>query len=122
MKRRILIVDDNRGYGEVLGRFFARQDFIVSVEVSPLEALAAAPEFSPHFVLVDFDMPELNGSELLRLLLALPGLANIRCLCLTSDPAAARAPIAATNPACPVLDKSAALSVVLEHVKALLAD
>jgi CheY-like chemotaxis protein len=64
-RKRILIVDDEQSFTRLLqlnlhhtGRYTAK------TVNNPVEALAAAKEFSPHVILMDVMMPGLDGGEL----------------------------------------------------------
>src|SRR5205823_1457351 len=64
--RRLLVVDDEPNVARVLSTFFTREGWAVKSYNSPVEALAAAPEFDPDVVVTDLSMPEMTGVELLR--------------------------------------------------------
>ena len=120
MKKKILIVDDNGSYGLLLTKFLSYHGFLVRFESCPIKGLAAAADFIPDLALVDFNMPELNGDELIDHLLGIPALQQLRCLCITGNPEAAFKKIAAVAPGCRVLDKEISLENLLLEIKTLL--
>ena len=48
-------------------------------------ALAAAAERAPHLILLDYDMPQMNGVEVLSKLRELPGGTDARVLVLSAS-------------------------------------
>ena len=74
-ERRILVVDDDPGIGQMLTRALARHGFVVDATTSPEEALEKAGGASYDAAFVDLVMPGRDGADLagsLRRLL--PGL------------------------------------------------
>lgn len=63
MAHRILTVDDDRNTTRVLRRLLEHAGYEVREENDPTQALAAAQEFRPHVVLLDFQMPQLHGGD-----------------------------------------------------------
>jgi YesN/AraC family two-component response regulator len=63
----ILIVDDEPLVAKALGRAMSRLGFAVAVAQDPQRAQALVEELSPDVVISDFNMPGMNGLELLRL-------------------------------------------------------
>lgn len=63
---RLLIVDDDRGVLDTLGRFLTARAYEVSVAASGMEALPLLKKVRPHLVLLDIDMPMMNGVETLK--------------------------------------------------------
>jgi EAL domain-containing protein (putative c-di-GMP-specific phosphodiesterase class I) len=63
---RILIVDDHRHFGELLGEIARTEGFEVLVSEKPQEFLDQLERFRPSVVSVDLMMPEVDGIELLR--------------------------------------------------------
>jgi DNA-binding NtrC family response regulator len=69
-KRRIklLFVDDEPGFLEAVGKRLGMSDFDVVTAQEGREAIKAAKKGKFDVALVDLQMPELDGSEVLRLL------------------------------------------------------
>ena len=60
----IAIVDDDPGVLRALSRLLRSRSFRVKTYGSGQEFLAALPEGLPQCLIVDFQMPEMNGLEL----------------------------------------------------------
>jgi CheY-like chemotaxis protein len=66
-KKRILVVDDETNITTLLRLVFERDGkYEVRVENCPLKAMAVAESFLPDLVLMDVDMPAMQGGELKR--------------------------------------------------------
>ncbi len=66
MKRRILVVDDNRDAADSLGMLLRMMGNEVHTAYDGLEAVRAAAAFRPDMVLLDIGLPKLNGYEAAR--------------------------------------------------------
>jgi two-component system response regulator MtrA len=66
MNSRILIVDDDPGIGEVVDLFLRAEGFDTRVATSGPEALIAFDEYQPHLVLLDLNLPGLDGISVCR--------------------------------------------------------
>ena len=63
---RILLVDDDRATRELFATALVDHGFEVLVAGTSYDALMLAEDKSPHAVVVDIGLPDLNGLELLR--------------------------------------------------------
>lgn len=72
-KRRILVVDDNLEGAEILSIMLEHFGHDVRITSRGEKALEIVDAFRPHLVLLDLDMPQLNGFETCRLLREKPG-------------------------------------------------
>jgi CheY-like chemotaxis protein len=71
----ILVVDDELEVRLVLTEFLESRGYEVKAAESGTQALAMVDEVKPHVVLLDVTMPEMDGMETLKRLVALrPGL------------------------------------------------
>lgn len=61
---RILVVDDSTDAAEALAMVLELSGYTVSVAHDGVEALALLAHTAPHCVLLDIDMPGMNGLEL----------------------------------------------------------
>jgi CheY-like chemotaxis protein len=80
---RVLVVDDDRNMADVVGGFLSTRGCAARVAYDGPSALAAAPEFCPDVVLLDIDMPGMNGYEVARRLRAVPALDGAALLAFT---------------------------------------
>ena len=82
-RSRILIVDDHPTniaiIEEVLG-----DDYHLATAMSGEEALAVAPRFSPHLILLDVMMPGIGGYETCRRLREHPTLYTVKILMVSA--------------------------------------
>src|SRR5438552_13700047 len=83
-KTKILIVDDAEGSRYVLTRMLQRARYEVREAATGLEALRLAAE-NPDLVILDINLPDLNGREVCRRLKADPATASIPVLHLSAS-------------------------------------
>ena len=65
----MVIVDDDRLQGQLLNEMLRRIDgvqFDITTTIHADEAIKIAVEKNPHIVFTDIEMPEMNGSEIMR--------------------------------------------------------
>ena len=65
----VVIVDDDRLQGQLLNEMLQRIDgvqFDITTTIHADEAISIAVEKNPHIVFTDIEMPEMNGSEIMR--------------------------------------------------------
>ena len=65
----VVIVDDDRLQGQLLNEMLRRIDgvqFDITTTIHADEAIKIAVEKIPHIVFTDIEMPEMNGSEIMR--------------------------------------------------------
>lgn len=63
---RILVVDDDLGVLDTLRRYLTDLGYEVAVAPGGMDALALLKKVRPHLVLLDIDMPGMNGVETLK--------------------------------------------------------
>jgi len=63
---KLLIVDDESGLCEYLRDFFGPKGYQVSIATSAQEALAFVERETPELVLLDINMPGINGFEVIK--------------------------------------------------------
>ena len=83
---RILVADDNRTNQKVIGKILERAGHQVTSADNGEQAIAALHESTPDLVLMDINMPVLNGIEATKLYrLASVGRKRVPILALTAD-------------------------------------
>ncbi len=81
--RRILVVDDNVDAAETMAMLLDLSGHDARAAFSGQEALDVAFEFRPDLVFLDIGLPDMNGYEVARRLLAEPATAAARLIALT---------------------------------------
>lgn len=66
-RTRLLVVDDIEEIREHMKAYFERRDYSVFSAGSAQEALSIIKEQNPDIMLLDMNLPKINGLELLRL-------------------------------------------------------
>lgn len=84
MAVRILLVEDNELNRDMLSRRLARRGYEVSVAVDGEQGLARVREQRPDVVLLDMNLPLVDGWEVARRLKADPETAAIPIIALTA--------------------------------------
>lgn len=65
---RILLVDDEIEFVATLSERLSMRKYNVKVATSAVEAMPLIYSYSPHLIILDIRMPEMNGLEFLRLI------------------------------------------------------
>jgi two-component system KDP operon response regulator KdpE len=65
-KGRVLVVDDEMEIRRALGRALTARDYVVETAADGLEAVARAEGFRPDLVVLDLNLPGLDGLEVCR--------------------------------------------------------
>jgi len=84
MAGRILLVEDNENNAEILIRRLARKGFDVSLATDGLAAIERAKVDQPDLILLDMDLPEIDGWEAARRLKADPATTRIPIIAVTA--------------------------------------
>lgn len=84
MRRRLLVVDDDEGVRKIIKRIFASAPYDIFCASDGIEAVKLALDLKPDLVLMDFDMPRMNGREAIRELRRTPQTSMIPIIMLTS--------------------------------------
>lgn len=83
-KKRLLIVDDNKDFSEMVQLNLGGEFEILSEEEGQA-GLKKCSEWQPDVVLLDVNMPSMNGIEFLRLMARDPALAAIPVVVITAS-------------------------------------
>jgi len=65
-RSRLLVVDDDPGVPKIVGRLAEQLGFEIIYKDNGRDALACLSEVKPHGAMVDLQMPELNGIDVLK--------------------------------------------------------
>ena len=64
--RRILAIDDDREMLDLLAQSLSKEGFVLSTAQSGEEGIELSRTNSPEFILLDVNLPDINGFEVLR--------------------------------------------------------
>ena len=67
-KRKVLVIEDDRAISGLLVHMLEGQDFEVQAAFDGLEGLSKTKEFQPELIILDVNMPLMNGWQLLKTL------------------------------------------------------
>jgi CheY-like chemotaxis protein len=81
---RLLIADDDRGGANTLATLLRREGFQVEVVYDGQKAVELALVFNPDALIIDLEMPTLDGIQTARRLRAMPQFVCKRFVALTS--------------------------------------
>ena len=84
MKRRVLLADDDPALRRLIGTTLGTEDFDLLQAVDGEEALRIARQEHPELVLLDVNMPKLDGFEVCRHLKSEPETSGIKVVMLTA--------------------------------------
>ncbi|WP_293346996.1 MULTISPECIES: PAS domain S-box protein [unclassified Microcoleus] len=84
-KRKVLIVDDNQLNRDLLCRMLGRLGFEVAEAQNGQECLYKAVKFQPDVILMDLQMPVMDGLETTRRLRQLPELKDVVLIALSAS-------------------------------------
>jgi len=86
VKRRAIVVDDSRAMRTILRRALEERGFSVTEAGHGKEALERLGQMRiPHLALVDWNMPEMNGIELVAALRSDPNYNKLAIVMVTSE-------------------------------------
>jgi two-component system, chemotaxis family, chemotaxis protein CheY len=83
---RVLVVDDSRAIRRIIGDIMKQIGFEVSEAGNGVEALQRLDEEdTPDIVLIDWNMPEMNGLELIKAIRANPNFSDLPLMMVTTE-------------------------------------
>jgi DNA-binding NarL/FixJ family response regulator len=95
MNAHIALIDDDRSWLEALSEYLRRKGFSVSTSADPADGLALLGRSKVSVVICDFDMPGMNGLELVRLICQQPYSVAVLMLSSQEQPSLASQALAA---------------------------
>lgn len=119
---RVLIVDDSVSIRRTLEHTLQRSGFEVQVAKDGIEALEVMMASAPRVLVLDIEMPRLDGFELLSIVRESPQFAGVRVAMLTSRAANKHKEHARSLGAEAYLVKPCPQETLIETVRALLAE
>ena len=84
MSKRILVVEDQEDNRQILRDLLATAGYDMIEAEDGMQAVAAASEHRPDLILMDIQLPELDGYEATRRIKANPALSAIPIIVVTS--------------------------------------
>jgi two-component system phosphate regulon response regulator PhoB len=84
VRHRVLLADDDPALRRLIGATLGSDDFELLQAIDGEEALGMAQREHPALVLLDVNMPQLDGFEVCRRLKADPSTADIKVVMLTA--------------------------------------
>jgi len=85
LKKKVLLVDDVRLFLEVTKSFFSRDNLQLTVAQNGREALKTARVIRPDLIIMDLQMPEMDGADCCRELKQDPALGAIPVILLARE-------------------------------------
>ena len=82
--KKILVIDDDRGIVRLLQASLEKNGFSVSVAYNGQEGLSALPAVNPDLIVLDVEMPEMNGYQFMMRIKDIPEFQSIPVIVLTS--------------------------------------
>jgi len=84
LRKRVLLADDDAALRRLIRATFSDAEFVLLQAVDGSEALSLAQEQHPAVVLLDVNMPGLDGFEVCRRLKGDPATSDIKIIMLTA--------------------------------------
>jgi DNA-binding response OmpR family regulator len=82
--KKILIIDDSPMQLKLAGMYLAKEDFVVLNAESGKEGIEKAEQEKPDLIILDIEMPEMDGLETLKMLKSYPTTSHIDVLMCSS--------------------------------------
>ena len=83
---KILVVEDNEMNRDILTRRLKRRGYDISTAIDGIEGISKVKSESPDLVLMDIQLPLMNGLDATRMLKASPDTQDIPIIALTAYP------------------------------------
>jgi CheY-like chemotaxis protein len=89
MAKKGLVVDDSRTTAMLLSKMLSAMDYETTICLSPREALQILLKTTPDVILLDVNMPGIDGLEVMRYIRRDPLSAKLPVIIISSDAATA---------------------------------
>ena len=106
MKKKILIVEDNSDYREIMNLFITKMGYGAITAKNSYEALAFAEAEGPDLILMDMQLPDVDGVTTTVMLKQNPKTSRIPVVALTGWMSALREEKSFESGYCNLLDKT----------------
>jgi CheY-like chemotaxis protein len=83
--RKILIVDDEKKFSNLLKKFFEKNNFVTELAFDGWDAGLKAAQFMPSIIILDIALPGINGMEVCKNLKENPKTTNIKVIAISGD-------------------------------------
>jgi CheY-like chemotaxis protein len=83
--RKILIVDDEKKFSNLLKKFFEKSNYVVELAFDGWDAGLKAAQFMPSIIILDIALPGINGMEVCKNLKSNPKTGNIKIITISGD-------------------------------------
>jgi len=84
MTKRILVIEDTEDNRQIVGDLLSNAGYALIEAVDGLEGVATAEREQPDLILMDIQLPGIDGYEATRRIRAIPALAKVPIIAVTS--------------------------------------
>ncbi len=84
--KNILLVEDDPFISDIYSRSFSKENFKVDMAVDGQMALEKIRDNPPDLLVLDIDLPKINGCEILKKLRSEPKTKNLKVIVLSNYP------------------------------------
>jgi CheY-like chemotaxis protein len=120
--RKVLLADDHEPNAMMISEYLQEHGYQVIIAQDGLEALTKAAETLPHLILMDIQMPEMDGLEAIRHLRADHRFASTPIIALTALAMPGDRELCLEAGANEYMSKPVSLKALAENIKELLGD
>ncbi|HET7540277.1 MAG TPA: response regulator [Polyangiaceae bacterium] len=86
MRRRVLLVEDDHDYGQLLARLLQARGHETRIALDALDGTLMAADFQPDLAIIDLGLPGMDGLELATWLSVHPRLKQTVFIAVTGNP------------------------------------
>ncbi len=115
MEEKVLLVDDEKDFIEALGERMANRGMNVSTTTSPIDAVKKAGEESYDAIVLDLQMPEMDGIEALKAIKKINS--DMQVILLTGHATVEKGIEAMKLGAMDLIEKPADIEAIAEKIK-----